>query len=163
MVIFNSYVKLPEGNQLNIAWQFMNFRLSLPQNPKPTSPSPSKAKWLISNANHLRQCAGVELLSYTRLRFDENNCTQVWYIRCKPVTFGFPMFETPMTHANHIEIIEDNMANFGGPAHPSSIHLNKVAVICGKISTVPKGNNFLNHSSNHLPIYPSFPHHFPIN
>ena len=44
--------------QLNIAWQFMNFRLSLPQNPKPTSPSPSKAKWLISNANHLRQCAG---------------------------------------------------------------------------------------------------------
>jgi hypothetical protein len=72
------------------------------------------------------------------------------------------MFETPMTHANHIEIIEDNMANFGGPAHPSSIHLNKVAVICGKISTVPKGNNFLNHSSNHLPIYPSFTHHFPI-
>ena len=44
--------------QLNIAWQFMNFRSSLPQNPKPTSPSPSKAKWLISNANHLRQCAG---------------------------------------------------------------------------------------------------------
>ena len=79
------------------------------------------------------------------------------------MTFGFPMFETPMTHANHIEIIEDYMASFGGPAHPSSTHLNEVAVICGRISTVPKGNNFLNHSSNHLPIYPSFPHHFPIH